>query len=129
MGKGDIELKRVYEPSSPEDGRRVLVDRLWPRGLKKEEAHLFAWCREAAPSPDLRAWFGHRPERFEAFRTRYEAELRDNPDRRRAVDELLGWAGGEEGLTLLYAAKDERHNQAVVLRDHLRARLDAGRAP
>ena len=129
MGNGDIELKRVYEPPSPEDGRRVLVDRLWPRGLKREEARLFAWCGEAAPSPDLRAWFGHRPERFEEFRARYEAELRDDPDCRRAVEELLEWAGEDGRLTLLYAAKDEQHNQAVVLRDHLRARLDAGRAP
>ena len=129
MGNGDIELKRVYEPPSPEDGRRVLVDRLWPRGLKKEGARLFAWCKEAAPSPDLRAWFGHRTERFEEFRARYEAELQDDPDRRRAVDEILEWAAGGGRLTLLYAAKDERHNQAVVLRDHLRARLDAGRAP
>ena len=110
-----LRIKRVYDPPEESDGMRVLVDRLWPRGLSKEEARLDEWMREVAPSPGLRKWFGHDPEKFAAFTLRYKAELQEEP----ALPELkrlCTWA--EEGsLTLLYAAKDERHNHARVLKE------------
>lgn len=110
-----IHLKRVYEPPHSEDGRRVLVDRLWPRGLAKEAASIDVWMKEVAPSPELRKWFAHRPERFSEFCFRYVRELREDPVRRACLAQLRQWA--EEGpVTLLYAAKDERYNHAVVLR-------------
>ncbi len=108
-------IKRVYEPPAVEDGFRVLVDRLWPRGLKKSAAALDAWRKDMAPSDALRRWFGHDPSRWEAFRRRYEAELEANPE---GVRWLLEQA--QRGrLTLCYSAKDAEHNQAVVLRDYL----------
>jgi uncharacterized protein YeaO (DUF488 family) len=110
---GKVRLKRVYEPPAKADGTRVLVDRLWPRGLSKAEAKVDVWLRDVAPSAALRKWFGHKPERFEAFATRYRAELKDNP----ALDELRGLARG--GVTLVYGAKDETHNQARVLAEVL----------
>jgi uncharacterized protein YeaO (DUF488 family)/tellurite resistance-related uncharacterized protein len=110
-----IRIKRVYEPAEPGDGVRVLVDRLWPRGLKKADARIDLWLRDVAPSPELRRWFGHRPDRWQAFRERYEAELAHNP----AVAELP--RATERPVTLLYAAKDEAHNHARVLLDHLQA--------
>lgn len=110
-----ITTKRAYEPAEPEDGFRVLVDRLWPRGLKKADAKVDLWLREIAPSPELRRWFGHRPDRWEAFRDRYRAELADNP----AVAELQ--AAWKRPVTLLYAARDEVHNNAKVLLDYLQA--------
>jgi uncharacterized protein YeaO (DUF488 family) len=116
----DIRVKRAYEPPSPEDGTRVLVDRLWPRGVRKSELAIGRWLKEIAPSTELRRWFGHDPARWEEFRRRYRAELAAHAD---LLDDLrrLGRAGP---LTLVYAAHDEQHNQAVVLRDVL-----AGRAP
>lgn len=111
----DIRIKRVYEPPAPEDGFRVLVDRLWPRGLKKEDAALDAWKKEVAPSDALRRWFGHNPDRWEEFRRRYEAELEERPE---VVDWLLERARAGR-LTLCYGARDPEHNQAVVLRDYL----------
>jgi uncharacterized protein YeaO (DUF488 family) len=102
-------IKRVYEPAKSTDGSRVLVDRLWPRGLKKTDAHLDHWMKEVAPSPRLRQWFNHEPERFAEFRRRYEAELAKNP----AVAELREL--GKKAVTLLYAAHDPQVNHAVVL--------------
>ncbi|HEX7065014.1 MAG TPA: DUF488 domain-containing protein [Bacillales bacterium] len=111
-----IQMKRVYEEPSKEDGRRVLVDRVWPRGVSKEKAQLDEWMKEVAPSPDLRKWFGHKPERFEAFKESYEKELEESAERQDAVAKLRDWS--EEGqVTLIYAAKDEEHNHVVVLRD------------
>ena len=111
----DVRLKRAYSPPSPEDGVRVLVDRLWPRGLRKSDAAIDLWLKEAAPSNELRRCFGHDPRRWEEFRRRYRAELSSNAA---LVDELRAIAR-KRRLTLVYAARDELHNQAVVLRDIL----------
>lgn len=110
-----VRIKRAYEPPSPSDGARVLVDRLWPRGLKKSDAALQGWMKEVAPSSELRKWFGHEPARWDEFRRRYEAELSTKSE---LVSELREFA--KKGpLTLLYGARDEARNQAVVLREVL----------
>ena len=112
-----FQIKRIYEPASAADGARVLVDRLWPRGISKTDARLSEWLKDIAPSPRLRQWFGHDPERFAEFRSRYEKELRDNP----LTPELAGM--GKKGVvTLLYAARDPEVNHAVVLLSVLRRR-------
>ena len=108
-----IRIKRVYESPSPDDGRRVLVDRLWPRGLSKERARLDGWLREVAPSTELRRWFGHDPSRWDEFQRRYEQELAA-PERREALAALARFAR-EDTLTLLYGARDTEHNEAQVL--------------
>jgi len=113
--KPDIRLKRAYEPPAPEDGRRILVDRLWPRGLRKANAAIDCWLKDIAPSTELRRWFGHDPARWEEFRRRYRAELSAHPD---PLNELRAIAL-EGRLTLVYSARDELHNDAVVLRDVL----------
>lgn len=120
---GDIKVKRVYEPASPDDGYRVLVDRLWPRGLGRERVAASMWLKEAAPSTVLRRWFGHEPLKFDEFRRRYLEELAAKPE---AAAEVLEMAR-KGRVTLLYAARDEEHNHAIVLREYLlsRARLDA----
>jgi uncharacterized protein YeaO (DUF488 family) len=110
-----IRLKRAYEPASPEDGVRILVDRLWPRGLNKSEAAIDRWLKEVAPSNELRRWFGHDPSRWDEFRRRYEAEL---SHRAELLSELREMAR-KGPLTLVYGARDEVHNQAVALRDIL----------
>ncbi|MDY3125723.1 DUF488 domain-containing protein [Bifidobacterium mongoliense] len=110
-----ISIKRVYAAAAPQDGFRVLVDRLWPRGISKVKASLGVWLKEIGPSTELRQWFGHDPSCFEEFAERYRAELDGNP----AVDELRGIIAEHETVTLLYGAKDAEHNQAVVLRDYL----------
>jgi uncharacterized protein YeaO (DUF488 family) len=112
----DIRLKRAYEPAASSDGYRVLVDRLWPRGVSKKKAKLDEWAKELAPSAALREWFGHEPTRFVEFRLRYIEELRDNRVRLTA----LRRRAREGTLTLVYAAHDEDHNDAVVLLDVLR---------
>lgn len=110
----DIRLKRAYDPPSPEDGRRVLVDRLWPRGVSRKDAHIDLWLKDIAPSAELRRWFGHRPERWPEFRKRYLEELESSP----AVAELKQiMASGH--VTLIFGAKDREHNDAVVLAEHL----------
>jgi len=109
-----IRIKRAYEARDPEDGRRVLVDRLWPRALTKHDLEDAVWIRDVAPSAGLRKWFGHKPERWEEFRRRYFAELRVNP----AVKTLRDLIGAGP-VTLLYGARDEIHNQAVVLAEYL----------
>ena len=114
----DIHLKRAYEPADAGDGYRVLVDRLWPRGVSKEKAGLDGWARELAPSAELRKWFGHDPARFAEFRRRYREELAAHGDR---IAELRRRAG-EGTLTLVYAARDSEHNDAVVLAELLRER-------
>lgn len=112
----DVRLKRVYERPSPDDGYRVLVDRLWPRGLARERAQVDEWLRELGPSDELRRWFGHRPERFAEFRRRYVAELGAHEEELRT----LRRRAREGRVTLLYAARDREHNDAVVLADVLR---------
>lgn len=111
----DIRLKRVFGPAAAADGERILVDRLWPRGMRKEAAALDGWMKELAPSTELRRWFGHDPARWEGFRERYEAELAQHRD---LLDELRRRAR-KHRVTLLFAARDEAHNEAVVLKDVL----------
>jgi uncharacterized protein YeaO (DUF488 family) len=111
----DVRIKRAYEAPSLRDGCRVLVDRLWPRGLKKADAKITEWMKEVAPSDRLRKWFGHDPKRWDEFRRRYRAELAANSE---LLQELRNLAG-KGRLTLIYSARDESHNQAVVLRDKL----------
>lgn len=113
--KPSIQIKRAYEPQEKEDGFRVLVDRLWPRGVKKEEAGLDEWAKDLAPSTELRKWFGHDPERWKTFQQKYKAELKGNP----AVDEFIAAHKNQKRITLIYSAKDEAHNQAIVLQEYL----------
>ncbi len=108
-------LKRVYEPPSKSDGTRILIDRLWPRGLSKDKAHVDLWLKAIAPSTELRRWFGHDPEKWTEFQHRYRAELKANGD---AVSELKA-ALADGPATLVYGARDEAHNDAVVLADYL----------
>lgn len=110
-----VQIKRVYDDAAPSDGFRVLVDRIWPRGVSKENAHADVWLKDVAPSTDLRTWFGHDPERMDEFISRYRAELDEND----AVGELRRLATEHKILTLLYSAKDPELNQARVLRDYL----------
>jgi uncharacterized protein YeaO (DUF488 family) len=111
----NIKIKRVYEEFEKDDGFRILVDRLWPRGLSKEKARIDLWLKEIAPSTELRKWFGHDPEKWKGFRSRYETELRHHDDLVKTLE-----AKAEEGtITLLYAARDEKHNEALVLQQFL----------
>jgi uncharacterized protein YeaO (DUF488 family) len=113
-----VRLGRVYDDPSPDDGVRVLVDRMWPRGVTKEAAHVDEWCREVSPSTPLRRWYGHRPERFGEFRRRYLGELAD-PPAAAAVDRLRQLLGAGP-VTLLTASRDVEHSQAAVLVELLR---------
>ena len=114
-----IGLKRAYEEPEDDDGVRVLVDRVWPRGVSKEELRLDAWMKEIAPSTELRRWFGHDPEKWAEFKRRYFREL---DGRRELVEELLERVRAGR-VTLVYAASDERHNNAVALKEYLEARV------
>jgi uncharacterized protein YeaO (DUF488 family) len=114
-----VEIKRAYEPAEAADGYRILIDRLWPRGVSKEEARLDEWARDLAPSPGLRRSFGHDPDRFAEFRRRYRGELEAQEEKLR---ELRGRAR-EGTVTLVYGARDTEHNDAVVLAELLRERL------
>ena len=114
-----VRVRRVYDDPSPEDGRRVLVDRLWPRGVAKARAGIDEWAREVAPSTELRRWYGHDPARFGEFRRRYRAELAE-PERQAAVRHLRELARPGP-LTLVTATRDVDHSQAAVLAEHLRA--------
>ena len=120
MAAGTLLLKRAYEPAADADGLRILVDRLWPRGLDKRHAAIDEGLKEVAPSPGLRKWFGHDPARWEEFRRRYGAELANNP----AIDRLRELERGYR-MTLVYAARDTEHIHALVLRDFL---LGTGRS-
>ena len=106
-----VKLKRVYDEPSEDDGTRILVDRLWPRGLTKEKAHIDLWLKEVAPSNELRKWFAHDTEKWPEFQARYHAELNQNPTQ----VALLKQAVAKGPATLVYGAKDEEHNEAVVL--------------
>jgi uncharacterized protein YeaO (DUF488 family) len=112
-----VTIKRIYEPAVRADGTRILVDRLWPRGVSKVRAKLAFWMKDIAPSPKLRVWFGHRPERFSEFGRRYKKELTGNP----ALGELRKLARREH-VTLLYGARDPKINHALVLQSILRRR-------
>ena len=112
-----MKIKRVYDPPAAEDGQRVLIDRLWPRGMKREEARLDDWLRDAAPSDALRRWFGHDPARWEEFQARYRRELED--EAHQAALAQLRERAKQGTLTLLFAAKDTEHNSALVIREAL----------
>ncbi len=110
-----IRLKRAYEPPAPDDGTRILIDRLWPRGVKKTDAAIDEWTKEIAPSTKLRKWFGHDPERWQEFRRRYQSEIRQHPEEFARLRTLA-----QHGrITLVFSAHDEAHNDAVVLKDLL----------
>ena len=110
-----LHIKRIYEPADDGDGKRILADRLWPRGISKNDAHIDAWLKDLAPSAELRRWFGHDPKKWDEFRLRYQDELEKNS---KAVKELREQIG-QSTVTLLYGAKDTEHNNAVVLMDFL----------
>jgi len=110
---GRVRIKRAYEPASDRDGYRVLVDRLWPRGVSKEKSRLDTWMKDIAPSPALRRWFGHDPARWDEFEHRYQAELAE-PEHRQLVDELVDRVT-HGPVTLVYGARDTLHNEAVVV--------------
>lgn len=119
-----LRVRRIYDQPATGDGQRVLIDGMWPRGVRKADAELDDWRREVAPSQELRRWFGHDPARFEEFARCYREELRD-ASRTGAVDELAGWARTGR-VTLLTATRDVTHSHARVLRDELRRRLTGG---
>ena len=113
--KHELKLKRVYEAPQKDDGTRILVDRLWPRGLTKEKAKVDLWLKEIAPSTGLRKWFGHDPKKWRSFRKRYETELKDHADEIK----LLKSKVKEGTVTLIYGARDQEHNEALVLKEFL----------
>lgn len=115
-----LQIKRIYDPSSPFDGERILVDRLWPRGVSKKAARLDLWLKDVAPTPELREWFDHRTDRWEEFQKRYQAELQHNT----AFDNLCKIVA-QHDVTLLYGARDHLHNHAQVLAGAIRASLRA----
>lgn len=106
-----IKIKRIYEPHARSDGYRILIDRLWPRGIKKEDAHIDKWLKDLAPSSSLRKWFNHEADKWEEFAERYTAELHNSP----ALTELKDDIAQHKTVTILYAAKDEAHNNAVAV--------------
>lgn len=110
-----FQIKRVYEDASDTDGYRVLIDRLWPRGVSKEEAKLDEWAKDLAPSNELRKWFGHDPAKYDEFKKRYEKELKENE----GLDSIVQTWKKHPSVTLLYGAHDSEHNQAVVLKEYL----------
>ncbi len=114
-----LKVKRIYEAPAPSDGYRILVDRVWPRGVSKERAAIALWLKEIAPSTELRKWFGHDPERWPEFQKRYRRELRTKID---LADRIRQLEKEHHVVTLLFGARDEEHNQAVVLRDFLAPR-------
>ena len=117
--RASIQTKRVYESASPADGVRFLVERLWPRGLKKESLRIEGWVREVAPSTELRRWFGHDPAKWDEFRRRYRAELEAHPDAWRVLLD----AARHGPVTLLYSAHDITHNNAIGLQEYLAEKL------
>lgn len=111
----EVTIKRAYEPAAAADGYRILIDRIWPRGVTKDAAHIDEWAKDAAPSTELRKWFGHDPARWSEFRKRYRKELAAH------AEAVAGWRAraARERVTLVYGARDEEHNNAVVLRELL----------
>ena len=111
-----IKIKRIYEKPESQDGKRVLIDRMWPRGVKKEKAALDFWMKDLAPSPALRKWFGHKENKWPEFRKKYRKELSGKTGKTKEL-KAMG-----KNITLLYAAKDEKHNNAAVLKEYLEKR-------
>jgi len=120
-GEGVIRLKRVYDEPAPEDGFRVLVERLWPRGMTKERAQIVLWIREAGASTELRKWFSHDPDKWEEFRQKYFLELSERPE---VIRQLVDLINENKVVTFLFAAHDEEHNNAVALKMYLEKRGD-----
>ncbi|MCM3798865.1 DUF488 family protein [Caldibacillus thermoamylovorans] len=118
-----IILHRIYDKSITPEGIRILIDRLWPRGIKKEDANIDYWFKEVAPSSELRKWFGHKPERFEEFRLKYLQELRNDEEKCQKVDEICQMLD-ENNVILLYGAKDIEKNHAVVLKEEILNRCE-----
>jgi len=118
-----VEMKRAYEDPSSNDGRRILVDGLWPRGIRKEDANLDEWMKEIAPSAALRKWYGHKPEKWGEFRRRYRAELA-KPPRRELVEQLARLAKNEK-VTLVFGARDAEHSNAAVIAEVIREKIKA----
>ncbi len=116
-----IAVKRVYAPEQPEDGTRFLVERLWPRGIRKESLHVAGWLKDVAPSSELRRWFNHDPARWDEFQKRYTAELQSNPNAWQPILE----AARKGNVTLVYSSRDEEHNNAVALKKFLDKKLAA----
>jgi uncharacterized protein YeaO (DUF488 family) len=116
-----LKIKRVYDPPSPNDGKRILIDRLWPRGLKKEDAKVDVWIKEAAPSTQLRMWYGHDPKKWVEFKRRFFSELH----RRQDLVEGIVNASRKGTVTLLFGSKEERFNNAVALKEFVEARMNA----
>lgn len=110
-----IKIKRVYEHPERDDGMRILVDRLWPRGLTKKKASVDLWLKDIAPSTELRKWFAHDPDKWKRFRGRYQTEIRNNHD----LIEVLKQKAREGTITLIYGARDQKHNEALVLKQFL----------
>lgn len=117
---GGVQIRRVYDHTNADDDYRVLVDRLWPRGVSKEAANVDEWLRDIAPSDDLRHWFGHDPDLWDEFRRRYRLEIEELSSE--SLDHLVDLAG-ERSVTLVYAARDTEHNNAVVIKELLNERL------
>lgn len=115
----DIQIKRVYDPVFQNDGVRILVDGIWPRGMKKEDLYLDLWLKDAAPSTSLRKWFSHEEEKWDEFKKLYFAELERKAD---ILDKLYAMARGDKSLTLLYSAKNRQYNQAAALREFLESK-------
>lgn len=110
-----VQIKRAYEPKEKSDGFRILVDRLWPRGIKKENLHVDVWLKEIAPSAELRKWFNHDAEKWKVFKDKYSAELKHST----VAEEIIKLVKTHKTVTLIYSAKDEQHNQAIVLKEFL----------
>lgn len=119
----NVKIKRIYEEKEADDGYRVLVDRIWPRGVSKKKAQLDEWMKNIAPSNELRKWFGHNPEKFPEFKRRYKISLAGSVEKQDQLKKLKERLKNET-VTLLYSAKDERHNQAVVLKEILQEKIN-----
>lgn len=120
----NIKIKRAYEPKESSDGFRILVDRLWPRGIKKENLEVDVWLKEIAPSAELRKWFNHDIEKWKAFKAKYNNELKHSL----VKEQILSDINKHKTVTLVYSAKDEKHNQAVVIKDFLEKKLSVNSA-
>lgn len=117
-----LQIKRIYDPSEQSDGVRLLVDRIWPRGVSKERAHLDAWVKDITPSTELRKWFGHKAENFEEFGRLYREELDARPEAQKAIERII--AQNKQGMvTLLYAAKDPQINHAILLKAYIEEKI------
>ncbi len=115
-----INLKRAYDEAKKSDGMRILVDRVWPRGVSKEDAKLDEWVKEVAPSKELREWFDHDSKKYDEFKKKYKEELKSNKEQKEALENLKKWTKKHnKNITLVYGAKDEKHNQATVLKEIL----------